>query len=404
MSKRVLTLDPSTGKKKLVTILGNAEMSEAVKAEQTYNAETIDTKVDTIGNAIDQVKQSILNAKGVASYQDAVLEKVAAQIDIVTPVEGGRYLIGNDIAVYTEGAFQITAAKAGMSLVILSDGNEYEFDGTEWKDKIADDARIVHTSGDETIGGNKTFSDNVQVQKGLVVDGDLTVKGTTTTVSSENLVVKDNVITLNDQDLGKVDGSGITLGTAGFEVNRGTVDGTAIGAALEKAKFVFDDSQDLWKAGLEGVEKVVARIDDENNVSQSETYSAAKIEDLFDKSNYIDIAKDATTAFAAGEVVFVDPVTGKAVKADCTNLDCMNKLVGVVVNPAALEDTTVKVIKYGTLPMVGATAGSVYFLGATGELTVTVPSTEGQFINKVGEAVADGVLLVNIAEGIEIGA
>ena len=84
----------------------------------------------------------------------------------------------------------------------------------------ANDASVVHTSGNETIAGIKTFSSTTQstststgavviggglgVAKNLYVGGDLniagnlTIGGTTTTVNAQNLSVSDNMIYLNN--------------------------------------------------------------------------------------------------------------------------------------------------------------------------------------------------------------
>lgn len=51
----------------------------------------------------------------------------------------------------------------------------------------------------------------------VVVSGDLLVQGNTTTVQSETMTVRDNIIVLNKDETG----AGVTLGTAGIQVDRG---------------------------------------------------------------------------------------------------------------------------------------------------------------------------------------
>lgn len=55
-------------------------------------------------------------------------------------------------------------------------------------------------------------------QGAVRITGDLIVDGNTTTVQSEDLVVKDNIIVVNNGETG----AGITLGEAGLQVDRGT--------------------------------------------------------------------------------------------------------------------------------------------------------------------------------------
>lgn len=73
----------------------------------------------------------------------------------------------------------------------------------------------------------------------LIVGGDLTVHGTTTTVNSTDLSVSDNIIRLNKDETG----AGVALGTAGLEIERGT---------LTDARLVFDESDDSWKVSYDG--------------------------------------------------------------------------------------------------------------------------------------------------------
>lgn len=81
-------------------------------------------------------------------------------------------------------------------------------------------------------GGEITLDTGAQV--GTVrITGNLVVEGDNTTVESENMVVKDNTITVNSGE----GGAGVTLGTAGLIIDRGaTVD----------AQFLFDETDGLY--------------------------------------------------------------------------------------------------------------------------------------------------------------
>jgi hypothetical protein len=73
---------------------------------------------------------------------------------------------------------------------------------------LAVDSTVVRTTGTQTLGGNKTFSDNV------VIQGNLDVQGTTTTIDTANLDVKDKNITLNygtGDTSANANGAGITI-------------------------------------------------------------------------------------------------------------------------------------------------------------------------------------------------
>ncbi len=85
----------------------------------------------------------------------------------------------------------------------------------------------------DTITGDRTFQDSV------TVNGNLTVNGTTSYVNTENLYVEDNIITLNATF------SGIPFLNSGIEVIRGVEN---------SATFIWNESSDLWTAGLSGSE------------------------------------------------------------------------------------------------------------------------------------------------------
>ena len=85
----------------------------------------------------------------------------------------------------------------------------------------------ITSTGDLSVGGNATIT------------GNLTVNGTLTSISTTNTEIQDNVILLNDGE----SGAGVTGGTSGIEVDRGSSD---------NADFVFDESDDTWKARING--------------------------------------------------------------------------------------------------------------------------------------------------------
>ena len=88
-------------------------------------------------------------------------------------------------------------------------------------------AGIVLTTGAQSIGGNKTFNNNV------IVTGNLTVNGTTTSVNSNTVNIGDNIIVLNSDETGTPSQS------AGFEIERGTSD---------NVRFIWDEGNSRFTA------------------------------------------------------------------------------------------------------------------------------------------------------------
>ncbi len=87
----------------------------------------------------------------------------------------------------------------------------------------------------------------------LIVNN-LIVKGTTTTTTSETVLFDNNILILNSN----YSGSSPTI-NAGLEVERGS---------LTNASLIWDESNDLWKVGLVGSEKVIVTEDAIKNLKE----------------------------------------------------------------------------------------------------------------------------------------
>lgn len=139
------------------------------------------------------------------------------------------------------GWFVVTNG-AGMSATIYDTNKNGVVDNSERLDGELP-GYYVNVSTNQTVSGNKTFIDNV------IVQGDLTVSGNVVSVDVETVAVKDNLIVLNNGEVG----AGVTAGEAGIVVDRGTA---------TEYKFVFDEVSDSFKVGQEGsLQKVATRED-----------------------------------------------------------------------------------------------------------------------------------------------
>lgn len=87
----------------------------------------------------------------------------------------------------------------------------------------------VQTGGTITLDTGGSVGD-------VIINGNLTVNGTSsTTVSASELEITDNIITVNSGETG----AGVTLGTAGLEVDRGT---------STNIQFVWSETYNEWHA------------------------------------------------------------------------------------------------------------------------------------------------------------
>ncbi len=79
----------------------------------------------------------------------------------------------------------------------------------------------------------------ITLRPNVVITGDLTVQGETTSVNTTNTEIKDRIVTLNKGETG----AGITLDTAGIEIDRGTE---------PNALLVFDEAISGFKLEVDG--------------------------------------------------------------------------------------------------------------------------------------------------------
>ena len=99
-------------------------------------------------------------------------------------------------------------------------------------------AQFVRADVDDIMAGNYT------IQNDLTIQGDLTVSGNTTYVNTEEILLSDNIITIN----ANYSGSNPTE-NGGIEVERGS---------LNNAKVIWNESQDYWQLEVNG--SVLGRI------------------------------------------------------------------------------------------------------------------------------------------------
>lgn len=105
--------------------------------------------------------------------------------------------------------------------------------------------------GTRDITGDQRFESNV------IVGGNFTVSGTTFYTAVEEVLIEDNTLVLNYGETG----AGVTAGTAGIEIDRGSE---------VNYRFVFNEAQDNFRVGISGSEQAVATRED----SPIDTYVA----------------------------------------------------------------------------------------------------------------------------------
>lgn len=111
-------------------------------------------------------------------------------------------------------------------------GSVYYDDSTQIIDAVA--GRIVNP----IVQGPAVFEDNVTLNQDLIISGNLFVQGATTNIETTNTTITDNIIVLNEGEVG----AGVTATTSGIEIDRGSE---------TNKTFVWNDSIDKWSIGTE---------------------------------------------------------------------------------------------------------------------------------------------------------
>ena len=104
--------------------------------------------------------------------------------------------------------------------------------------------QFLKVNGDYNIragdGAKITLDTGPAVSGGSVrITGDLVVEGETLTISTTNLTISDNIVKLNQGEIGP----GVSLVYSGIEVERGN---TSASTPQNNASFLYDESTDSW--------------------------------------------------------------------------------------------------------------------------------------------------------------
>ena len=220
-------------------------------------ADTIDEKTTDAGVTVDGVllKDNGVTATGTSSFTNATITTADINggtmddvaIGVTTSAAGTFSTMASAAVTITGGTIADTDLDLTGQTLLLDDdqisgdkidgGLISDFASQGIDDNVTPLGVLVADGGTETRTTSTilTLADtDATFDANLIVNGDLTVTGTTTTVNSSETLVADNLITLNAGEVG----AGVTSGSAGIEVDRGSAD---------NASLQWNETLDVWE-------------------------------------------------------------------------------------------------------------------------------------------------------------
>ena len=241
------TLDNVTGSGAItvnapLTVAGDIGVTGSVTATVAMVSDTISERTGAAGVTVDGVvmKDAGVAATGTSTFTDLTATTAdinggtvdATTIGATTSATGRFSTMTTASATITGGSIAGTGVNmTGQTLTLANDqisgdkidgGTISNFASTGIDDNA--DQTVLTLAADESA----TFAGAV------TVTGDLTVNGSVTSISSTNTTIEDNTIVLNNGETG----SGVTEGSAGITIDRGTAD---------DATFLWNETTDKFE-------------------------------------------------------------------------------------------------------------------------------------------------------------
>ena len=231
-----------------------------------------------------------------------------------------------------------------------------------------------NVTGEISIGQDVSTTSDVTFND-VTVSGDLSVLGTLTSINSNNTEITDNIITLNQGEVG----AGVSLGSAGIEIDRGSE---------SNVRFAWDETSDQWTtqtqpistgnitAGEEiqnGISTVNVTVNNRNIVMAGRTTDATPTE-LFlnDGSSKIDIASGTTAKFKATFVATDGTDTAAfSYTGIVHNQGGTTSLIGINILETIAEDTN----NYWSSAVTADDANDYLKISVTGTASTTIDWT-----------------------------
>jgi hypothetical protein len=195
----------------------------------------------TITQYTDTDADARISAASIDDLNDVIIGTPSAG-QILT-YDGVSWVNGTGLSL---SSLSVTSSTGDGSLSYDNSNGQFTYTGpgvSDYRAAFSGGTGVTITAGSIAIGQEVGTTDTVSfaglsTTGNVTVGGNLTVSGTTTTINSTNTNLQDNIITLNKGETGP----GVTAGTAGIEIDRGT--------GQDLATFKWNESTSRWESRL----------------------------------------------------------------------------------------------------------------------------------------------------------
>lgn len=223
--------------------LGSAGFSARLYAENPVVREGLEgmfTMYDTSNLDID--KPFVTDLWAVYDTEGKNTQSIA--VDLYNPVTKSATKVYRELLPVTDTnmGLMTPSYKTALDRLIPSSGESLSIYGTPastWQLTLGTGPKLKNSGGIFELRDNSDNAYTDLVLNNLTIKGNVTQEGSSFITKAETVEVSDNILLLNRGEVG----SGVTKGISGIQVDRG---------ALTDYQFIFDESDDRFKVGVEG--------------------------------------------------------------------------------------------------------------------------------------------------------
>lgn len=223
--------------------LGSAGFSARLYAENPVvreGREGMFTMYDTSNLDID--KPFVTDLWAVYDAEGKNTQSIA--VDLYNPVAKSATKVYRELLPVTDTnmGLMTPSYKTALDRLIPSSGESLSIYGTPastWQLTLGTGPKLKNSGGIFELRDNSDNAYTDLILNNITIKGNVTQEGSSFITEAETVEVSDNILLLNRGEVG----SGVTKGISGIQVDRG---------ALADYQFIFDESDDRFKVGVEG--------------------------------------------------------------------------------------------------------------------------------------------------------